>query len=320
MKILNAYYDLRAAPLTFDFAWYLAVAACHARLSDSSLSVTLFYPQFRQAGFVEKGYSAGYRHWRLNNIAVRMCHLCPDVVEVISNRSKVLNFVKPVFPESYDPQNVDMSGFTRIPCTHNDLEAVIDGVADHVFFRSTDFADRWFRNRFGDERVVVLNIRRTEHGFNQRNTPLEVWRAVYRVLTASGYRVVTMPDQDEILGGPRVVMDDWEEVPEASMDLDIRLALFRNAFGVVGWSGGNSALLPLCGARFITFGQWNEASPMTNRKFLSRKGPRLGSQPTWFDTSHQRYDWCAGQDVTADYVLAVVRPWLAGLEPRALPL
>lgn len=320
MQFIHAYYDFRVAPLTFDFAWFVAVAASHARRRQAVLSMTLYYPSFRQLFDIEKTYGSGYQHWRLNNIAVRLCHLCPDIYEVISNRSNRVVMATPAIPEGYHPSAVRTDlAIAQMPCTHNDLEAAIVGVTDRVFFKNTDYSASWFQKRFGSDKVVTMSIRRTPHGSQSRNTPLDVWRSVQAGLSAGGYRVVTIPDQDDYLGGKWQPDPRWEEVPEATMDLDLRLALFRHSHGVLGWSGGNSYLLPLCGARFITFGQWNESNPESSRDFLSRKGPPLGTQPLWFDQRSQRYDWKAAGEVTSDYILSVAKPWLDGLEPRGTP-
>lgn len=313
MTLLFAYYDFRVAALTFDFAWFLAIASCESRKRKMGLSVTLLNPFYRQKVEVEKGYSEGYQSWRFHNIAVRLCYLCPDVFEVTSNRSEHLRFSGPVFPANYDPNKVNLAtDITQMPCTHNQLEMAISGVENKVFFKSSAYADEWFAKKFSGSKVVVMNFRQTQYNAD-RNTPVDLWAEVYRAVRAQGYRVVVIPDQDSYLAG-EPLNPEWEVVPEACMDLDLRLALYRGARGVLAWAGGTNSLLPLCGARFMTFGIWNEGNVVSNKAFLARKGPAWGTQPPWFDYRRQRYDWQAAEATTAAYVLSQALPWLAGLE------
>ncbi len=313
MKILYVYYDLRVAPLSFDFAWYLAVACATAEQQDSKLSVTLFYPFFRNSNSIEKGFDAGYRMWKLHNVLVRLCSLCPRVVEVVCNGSQRIDFRTPHFPTSYHPATVDVSsGLTPLPLTHNHLDVAMMGMKNKVVFESTAYADRWFRARFGQKKVVMMSVRTTPHNA-PRNAPLVVWYGVYLALRNAGYHCVIIPDQDDYLATREYKAHDWEVVEEASIDLDLRLAIYRNALCAVTWTGGATAPLLLCGAAFMMFGIWNESSVVSSKEFMSRKGPTFGVQPPWFDPERQIYDWTPAEQVSTEYVLDKALPWMAKL-------
>jgi len=313
MKLIYAYYDLRIAPLSFDFIHYLAIACAEARKQDALLSVTLFYPSFRQSNFIELGYKGEYKNWKLSNVLVRICHLCPTVVEVTTNRSTQLRFSTPHYPPSYSPVTVDLSsGRTPLPITHHELDAAMVSLEDRVIYRSTDYADAWFKNKFGEEPLIVMTIR-TTHLNAQRNAPLDIWYKAYRAITNAGYRCAVIPDQDDYLGPQAYTQFDWTVIGEASLDLDLRLALYRNSFANVAWSSGTAGLFALCGANFMIFGIWNEANPTSNRSFIERKGPRFQQQPPWFHPVRHRYNWHPAEQVTADYLIDTTLTWLQEL-------
>ena len=313
MKILHAYYDLRIAPLSFDFAWYLGVACAEAERQDARLSVILFYPFFRKSNLIEKGYRSGYHMWKLHNVLVRLCHLCPRVVEVVCNGSHRVYLREPHFPASYNPGNVDLSStLTPLPLTHKHLDAAMMGIKNRVIFESSAYADGWFRARFGQKKIVVLNIRTSPHNA-LRNASLALWYDVYMGIRRAGHHCVIIPDQDDYLAAQQYKAYDWEVIEEASMDLDLRLAAYRNALCAVTWTGGTTAPLLLSGAAFMMFGIWNESSAVSSKEFMSRKGPAFGIQPPWFHPARQIYDWAPGEFLTKDYVLDKALPWIAKL-------
>jgi hypothetical protein len=194
----------------------------------------------------------------------------------------------------------------------------MEGLEDRNIFKSSEYADAWFARQFGAAPVVTMSVRATYYSTG-RNTPLELWYQVYRALVATGYRVLVIPDQDDYFGEKAYNRFDWEVVGDACLDIDLRLALYRNSLGVVAWNGGPSALLPICGANFTAFGVWNEASTVACRAFFARKGPRFQEQPHWFIPGRQRYDWRESSEVTAEYIIEQSLPWLASLDQRRQP-
>lgn len=311
MKLLHAYYDLRAAPLSFDFAWFLACAVARARLRDMKLAIHLFRPQFRRTSALEHGYGEGYLDWRFSNIIVRLCELCPDVVDIQINKTTTIKISDPYYPESYHPLRVDtQSGVTRIPISPGDYERETGGRLDQPVFRCTEYARRWARQFATDAPIIILTVRHTPHN-SGRNTPVCVWNDVYDSLCHRGFNVLTIPDQDEILNEMENHGVEWNAVPEAAMDLDLRLAFYESAALTITWSNGTgSGLLPLCDARFIAFGIWNEKNNVSTKSFFERRGIVFGRQPNWLESRRQWFDWTASDDLTADYILSVVDKWL----------
>ncbi len=312
MQVLHVYYDFRVAPLTFDFAWFLAIAATEARKNKSVIHLNLFRPWMRKASDIEKGYSDGYQEWRFSNIVVRLAELCPDVVKIDINKSNQVTLYEPRFPPDYHPNSVNVADSkTGIPITHRDLDRANPAVTGSKFYKHTAYAQDWFNYRFGTSPTVVMTYRHTPHN-PDRNTPVKLWDTLHSSIQATGYQVVVVPDQDQYLEDGLDKGLGWSLVPEAAMDLDLRFSLYANSHATISWANGTSSgLLPLCKSRFMSFGHWNESNRVASRDFFNRKGPAWNEQPIWFDKNTQIYDWKEVSELTADYVSQKSLEWLA---------
>lgn len=311
MKLLHVYYDFRVAPLTFDFTIFLAAAVAKARRADAKISMNLFRPYFRRINPIERGYSPEYMEWRFSNIIVRLCELCPDIVSININRTNNIRLDAPIYPVDYHPLKVNVNvGKTQIPVLPVDLERETLGAPAPTVFKSTGYAREWALRRMADKPTVVATIREAAHN-SGRNTPQTLWTEVAEELAARGYQVLMIPDQDVVLSKSGLDSHATHIAWEAALDLDLRIALYETAALTMSWSGGaGGGLLPFCDSRFVVFGVWNEANPVSNRAYLVRKGMPIGSQPSWLNPETQYYDWVEHNALSTEHVVATLEKWL----------
>jgi hypothetical protein len=120
------------------------------------------------------------------------------------------------------------------------------------------------------------------------------------------WNVVVIPDQDDVLGSYKAKEYPWVLLPEASVDLELRFALYERAETNIAWNGGLTSLLMLSDSNYAIFGIWNESNAVAGRSIFERKGPTFGAQLPWAISGRQILDWTHSPEVSSHYVLSVV--------------
>ena len=308
-KRLLAYYDLRCAPLSFDFCVYLSALIGHATQGGyNKITLCIYAPFYRKSNVIELGYPDGYEDRKVRNVIYALVGLTPIIDDIIFTKSGLLPRASDSFPLGYDPADpalVSGSPLSLMPCTVAALEAIYQGVGNPRIFRATQPGLEWVNARFGLTRpIVTLSVRHTQHN-PYRNCSLEDFYQVYFKLSAlfPQIQTVVIPDQDDLMSGYAANKFDWLLSPEAALDHELRLALYSRAVLNISWTGGTTAMLMLSDSSYIVFGLWNETSNVSTKAFFKRKGPRFASQLQWALPDTQIIDWMHAPDVTGDHML-----------------
>lgn len=307
--LLQYYYDLGKAPITFDSAVAFAVAAAFGRLRGfRGMKVNIIASRFRIMSERERSYDMGTRQWRLNNIILRLATLIPFVADIELVRDQVPELVEPKWPHDYDPADPK----SKIPYLFGTLNKISALGGDVQVYRNTAYSQKWAESILPvREKSIVLAIRNADHDAS-RDSKLDDWFALYKHLSQKGFDVVVIPDQGDVLGANYSSTYPWRICIPAAMDIELRLALYRNSVMNFAWSSGNTALLYLSDASFTIFGVLNSKSTMASVARLNNFGITVGQQPQWFK-EHQAFLWRDAAEVEASYLIESAEAVLAVL-------
>lgn len=307
---LAAYYDFRVAPLTFDFAVFLAIVCAHAdQKSLDLIDLKLIAPYFRRLNKVEASYPDGYAEHKLHNVIVKLAMMVSRIRNISVIKGGDLSLERVRFPESYHPQQVDLtSGLTQIPCNFVHLRKfTASGWVPNIFHASAIATS--VIERLCGSIDVCLTLRTTPFKRN-RDCSLDDWHRLYSHLVRHGLRVVVIPDHDDVVGDQRYKSYEWDSIPQCALDLDLRLAAYRAAKVNIAWASGTNTLLYLTDVCFLIFGNLDERDPTSNADIYRRKVIEPGEQPDWFIKGRQVWDWQDAKDTTSEYMISKVEAML----------
>jgi hypothetical protein len=302
--VVHIYYDLRAAPITFDAATYFAAAVGTLRLQGYKLfDVSIIAPDYRAYSPRDVTYTTDQKDWRLVNLITRLPLLIPGVLNVHLTRSTRALLAKPRYPAAYDFFNITMP---------YDIKHLIDAArngADVQVYSATDYARTWARDKLGPGKTIVMTLRGNDYK-EFRDTPLDKWFLLYEHLSRQGYRVLIIPDQHDVLYSQKYAEYSWTSIPEAAVDLDLRLALYQECHATVAWAGGNNMLLWYSKTKFLIFGALNSTTNVTDAAYYATCGMTVGEPPSFFGP-RQRIDWLDTPAITTDHLLRQTDAFLA---------
>lgn len=293
---MHIYYDLSAAPITFDAAVYFAFAIAKCRLAGfQRFDIHVVANTFRRATPRDKAYDDSIKNWRLNNIILRLPRLIPGVENIFLYTSNEINLLSPRFPEDYNP---GISG--TFPYLYPALLSIYRCGGNVKIYQATEFANSWARARIDEGKTVIIALRNADFDI-ERDTDLDVWSTVYHSLSAEGFKVLVIPDHMDCLFQKKYENYPWKTCAEAALDVDLRLALYTNAIATIGGVGGHTAPLWLSNSVFALFGILNNKSPVSSMAFLRRMGFSPHSQPPFFNSA-QFLDWTDSKLLSAQYI------------------
>ena len=258
-KAITAVYDLAVAPPTYDFITFLAAAEDYRKQQGADVLDIVIQPGpifgFRDDNLPPEVDEREAMLWR---ICVASTRLLPSVrnVEVLRERREV----DAQFPLGYAVE-------TPIPC----YGAMFFKGAEPVL-HATPRARALAKAITGEAPYMVIPVRQAEYWPN-RNTNIEAWKYAVRPFECMGWNVFWIPDTN----GPDVA--GAKNVRAASLDIDLRLALYEGAQIVTGLIGGAACLAIFSEAKYLYF-HAHEVGPTTETAYLERLGMDLREQWT----------------------------------------
>ena len=311
MKAFPIYYDFRVAPLTFDFAVFLAIGYGHAiKNGFETIDVYLIRPYFRRSNQIEATYKSGYDEWKFQNVVMTLLSITKCLNNIYIIRDGDVELYSPRYPIDYHPDKVDLSSKTsQIPTNFVHLKPLFDGHEKPFIFRSTDVARKWIAGKYG--KFDVCLTLRTAIQKPERNINLDDWYHLYQEIDNLGLRPVVIPDHDDVFTEGHFRQYDWDCVEEAGSNLELRLATYELANKNISWACGMYTLLFFSGVDFLIFGKWDDAEVTSSRDFLTRKGPIIGTQFSWADPDQQVIDWTERSELDRTKLIANAKDYLA---------
>ena len=249
MSSINIYYDLKFAPTTFDFAFYLVVSnAIRQTNGFKKMRVTIVCDEFRRWSVREKESKEGDRRWRVTHILSKLPLLIPEVESVTVTDSPLSELQFPAFPDGYPPPPGEDFQF---PYLTQHLKQFYNKGLNLRPFRSSEGAKMLINNLF-DDNVITISLRNSKF-VPTRNSNLDEWYKVYKELKKTKFRPIVIPCFEDYMGDKTFAKYDWEIFPPATIDLDLKLALYEKAFDNLIINNGASTLLTLSNCRYKYF-------------------------------------------------------------------
>jgi hypothetical protein len=297
--VLFAFYDLKVAPVTFDFLWFLAAADLQRRRSGLNSIHVVIVPGphngvRRERDDYNAVVNAETRQARVHNILVQACRVLPSCsgLTVASSRREAafLRFViaRHVLPGDYEP------ALPVFPGPQSCLAAARNGESGIACLRAPmeelRAIDAWARAHAGSRRMVAITLRR--YGYMPaRNSNLPAWVAFARRLDANRYCPVFIPDTNDTIEGLPTELRDFMVFSEAAWNIALRMALYERAFLNLGVNNGPMGLAWLNGrVCYATLKMETAGVPQSSLEFIRSFGFELGKSLP-FATPLQEWVW-----------------------------
>jgi hypothetical protein len=320
-RCLQFIYDLGVAPLTFDFATYLAAAEIERRRRGLDGITVLFvlgpHHGVRQE---QPAYEAAIDHharlWRLRHILIPMLAFVASVRghAVCAGREQARALIAGdstaahVYPPDYrlflpcQPAPADLRNKAR--------------AGDPVWplFRATEhgrrLAGQFFARHAGKRRVVVVTLRQSVMS-PARNSRTADWLAFADELDPQLYLPIFIRDSDTVMREPAAIQRHMV-CDAAAWNLELRMALYERAWLNMAVMHGPMELCWYCEeARYLLFVPI-ETDAVTSPDVLNEAGHRIG-QDLEFATPGQHLVWEADS-------LAAIRTAFAAMEKQLVAM
>jgi hypothetical protein len=298
-EILFAFYDLKVAPVTFDFLWFLAAANLERRRRGlNSVHVVIVPGPHNGVREETDDYNAivdaQTRHARIYNILVQACRVLPSCSGLtLAGSRREAAFLRSavarhVLPADYEPM------LPVFPGPHSCLDAARAGETGIACLRAPAeelrAIDAWAKAHVGSRRMVVITLRR--YGFMPaRNSNMPAWIAFARSLDASRYCPVFIPDTNDTIAGLPIELRDFTVFSEAAWNIALRMALYERAFVNLGINTGPMGLAWLNErVRYATLKIETAEVPQASLGFIQSFGFEAGKSLP-FATVLQEWVW-----------------------------
>jgi Tetratricopeptide repeat len=256
--MLLAVYDFAASPTSFDIAAFLALADLERQRRSLSAMHVLFVPAPGTGFWENEALGEDEKRWRVRNLLIPMCWLWPACggVTVLGSRDEARASLRraqdAVFPSGYRLHRPvpDAFQWAAVAAERACGALVPSWVAPP---QAREFVRRWLEPRARGRRVVVITLREAGY-YSEVNSDLPAWGAFARSLDPERYLPVVLRDTEAIFAPVPPELQDLTLFPEASLNLELRAALFSAMF--VGLSVPNGPMIlqwlkPDC--RFLIF-------------------------------------------------------------------
>jgi hypothetical protein len=287
---LTAYYDLKTAPITFDFVYFLASATAYCKLQgQSTFDLVIVADGWRKITEREKVYGFDERLWRLNNLIYQNVVINPYIANFTIQRTQLFDVAANKYPVRYSPLTEYVTPYN--PRIVSDL--ALKGV-DVQYAKPTAQA-RLYASRLLDrlnvkEASFVTLSPRIANFDRSRDSALEIWYSYYQYLQSKSITVIVVPDQDDLFGMQRIQSYDWVILPEVSLSLDLRLALYSLASDNIAASGGLSSILLFSKLPFEIVDIFHNSNNTANESYFEKIGLPIRGKWPWLKIN-QRFNW-----------------------------
>jgi hypothetical protein len=298
-RVLYGFYDLQALPISYDAAWFVALAERERRRRGLDVVHFVVVPG-TLGGLREErvDYDTAVdlesRRWRLHHVVIPLLGLLPTAAghTLLSSR-RAADALRAaagphVYPPHYEP---------GLPVGHHPselLDAARAGETGIAVLRSPVHARRlvehWLAPRLGGRRLVTITLR--DYAFTPaRNSDTAAWAGFAGRLPPDRYLPVLVPDTERALDPLPPGLRALECFREASWNVPIRLALYERAFLNLGVNNGPILMgMFSASARLLVFKMITPSVPQTTEAFMARLGFEIGAQLP-FAGPFQRLVW-----------------------------
>jgi hypothetical protein len=291
---LNVYYDTRLAPVTFDFASYLVIADVERqKLGLNSLAINLIRPAFRNKTLREQIYDDEIKEWRFNHIIIPLTNILPSITSVFWSKKGLNTINLPSFPLTYPPRtNSELKN--SIPYLSNALIKYKEKNYDFLPYvakkQAIEIVTSLINKDKDNDKIITISLR-TSNQQIERNSNLEIWYKVYKVLSQLGYDVYVIPDFEDFTSDKKYLKYDWKIFLPAMLDMNLRMAIY--ALSKMNLGVLNGVLVPLFHSKYpyTIFKPNVETIHQTTKIWLKDIFGIERDEPFWWAKSNQFLSW-----------------------------
>ena len=269
----SALYDFSVSPYSYDFLAFI----CQARSHGSNH--TVFVPG-------ERAYqkcSPEEQKFRLEHLLIPLARMSGEVT-VCATRKEATSY-SPVFPVGYTvakPLHGHMFG-----------QLIRSGRAKWL-----SPSERALSSVPSGRLTITIRESRIKP---LRNSNIGQWIKAAERLKDMGYRPLFIPDTDNM----QCEFGDFESYPEASLDPDVRMALYQKSVLNLGIGNGPMGLCFYSTNPYLMFRFQDERFQEQSAAFLKANNLPVGSQAPWRG-NNQAIVW---EDDTEENIIKHVQRW-----------
>lgn len=248
---LYAIYDLGCAPVTFDIMNFFAFAHIWSqRAGFSGYHVIIVMGEdggFRRLTPKDLALPYDEKIWRLWHVLMPLAGIARNCIGVsfLRDRVELAQLMRAIHPMQIIPPDYTLDKPNQLIMLSQVLR--LDPTAEEmdVFAPTASALERvggWLARRAPGNRPVTITLR-TSRAEPHRNSRLDQWLAAARAIRERGYDPIIVPDTDVVTGGyDLTIFGDLPVYAIGSIDLDLRLAIFRRAALNMADNGGPAFL------------------------------------------------------------------------------
>lgn len=301
-------YDLRFAPLSFDLITALAlmrVRQLRAGLTPGRFDVIVNRAEkSRQVG-VELTYDSHYVSAKTRDVIINVLANCNWVgsFAIRDGGANIDALDRSSVTPNEDAKKRRLAGYPEWMTTPYSACQLEEALVQNFFplddgFVASSAAVDYACRELSNNDVIVIHPRYSKIS-PERNTPPALFLDLIEKYGA--HRVVVVPDHEDVLITRKWAGLGCKWLPEAALNIDLRIALAQRAKINILWNGGNIYPLHFSSARFISFGIVNPNNALCSIDYFKRKGPRPFVNPIWL-RHDQELDWTSTDNLTSDYL------------------
>lgn len=248
---LYAFYDLGRAPVTFDVMNFFVFAHVWARRAGFSgyhvVYVLAEGGEFRNLTPKDLTLPYDEKVWRLWHVLMPHAGIARNCKGVSFHRDRqdLAQLMRAIHPAQIVPPEYSLDKPNQLFML-NQIFKLAPTLEEMDVFAPTASAlervDGWLTRRAPGGRAVTITLR-TSRAEPDRNSRLDEWLAAARVMRERGFEPIIVPDTDVVTGGyDMTIFGDLPVFSIGSIDLDLRLAMFRRATLNIADNGGPAFL------------------------------------------------------------------------------
>ena len=285
-------WDLRIAPITFDFYWGIAIAKCQLQEKRlRKLHVIILY-EIGRLREEEKDYSDAVtlkqRLARIENLLLTSCQIIKNINFSILSKSEAKQKLikKIVFPTNYYvnfPTYISSKDYRILNNKNYNLDIL---KKEKKFINK---AQKWLliKNK-KSTKTITISIR--DYKFKPyRNSNFQEWSRVYKKLKELKYRVVIIPDSESETDLTKY-FDKKDIYFESSNNLSLKIGCYFNSILNLFVDGGASTPCIFSSLPYIIFNIIPPESKEYSEKLLSDRNFKLNTSPS-FLKKNQYWVW-----------------------------
>jgi hypothetical protein len=230
-KSLHAFYDIQVNAASFDICKFIVLAEQQRRLNDLESVHTYIVPNGEDWARSDDEHSEMQQKWRLRNILIPALSTMPSFIgfTVCTSRSEAMILEREidgsVFPTGYTVND-------PVPCfewadiavnAHHEIPSI---TANPQALR---YVKKWLNTNCNNLKPVSITMREMSLE-KHRNSNVEAWLKFANELPEKGFFPIILRDTALALEVPDEIFDGLTLFNEATLNLELRAALYQLSY------------------------------------------------------------------------------------------